>query len=165
MYDLNQRLIAEIVQIPKVELRTEEYLKICTGQKSTESLKLLEYSIKSGKEIFVISDNIQGSQRSMTIGMIDDYASAVREILLNFISQIQLLSPSPNCLKEQIPELEKFLRDIKYLQEDVDMKNIFIGQDQKIFERLKNYPLAFAKCRALLKKKAKSLSKEAPKKS
>ncbi len=165
IYDLNQRLIAEMVQIPKLEIRQEDYLAICAGQKFSESWKLLELSIKEGKSLFVIPKDIQGIQRSMTEGMIDDYVEATREILINFISQIQTISPTPTCLKEEIPELDKLFVEIKYLQEDVDAKVIFQGKDQKIFEKLKNYPLAFEKCRALLKKKVKPASTPAAKKS
>jgi hypothetical protein len=165
VYDLNQRLIAEMIQIPGIEIHHEDYLAICTGEKFSESWKLLELSIVKGKGIFFISNDIQGMQRNITQSMIDDYVEATKEILLAFISQIQTLSPTPTCLKEKIPELDSFFTEIKYLQEDVDMQVIFKGKDHKIFEKLKNYPLAFEKCRALLKKKAKSESKAAPKKS
>jgi hypothetical protein len=165
VYDLNQRLIAEMVQIPKIEIASEDYVAICAGQKFSESWKLLELSLKKGKELFTIPKDVQGMQRSMTHGMIDDYIDAIREILLTFISQIQTISPSPTCLKEEIPELDKFFTEIKYLQEDVDIKVIFQGRDEKIFAKLKNYPLAFEKCRTRLKKKPIPASTEAPKKS
>lgn len=164
VYELNQRLISEMVQIPRIEIRTEDYLAICTGKKFSESWKLLEFSIKKGKELFVLPASITGMQRNMAEGMVEDYVEATREILLNFINQIQMQSPTPTCLKEEIPELDKFFTEIKYLQEDVDLKQVFEGQDQKIFEKLKNYPLAFEKCRAALKKKAKSKSTARPKK-
>jgi hypothetical protein len=104
-------------------------------------------------------------QREMTIGMIEDYVDITKEILLNFISQIQAKAPSASCLKEEIPELDSFFTEIKYLQEDVDMQTLFQGKDLKIFEKLKNYPLAFEKCRARLKKKVSPSSKPARKKS
>jgi hypothetical protein len=165
VYDLNQRLIAEMIQIPNVEISDEDYHAICSGHKFSESWKLLELSITKGKSLFVLPNSLQGMQRSVTQGMIDDYFEITKEILLGFISQIQAISPTPACLKEEIPELDNFFTEIKYLQEDVDMQVIFKGKDKRIFEKLKNYPLAFAKCRALLKKKAKSASKAAPKKS
>ena len=165
VYDLNQRLISEMVQIPGVEVRPVDYQQICTGPQFSQSWKLLEHSIKEGHALFVIPENVQGMQRNMTKGMIDDYVEATREILLNFLSQIQTLSPTPTCLQEEIPELNQFFIEIKYLQEDVDMSTIFKGKDRKIFDKLKNYPLAFEKCRARLKKKPKSGSTAAPKKS
>lgn len=165
VYDLNQRLIAEMVQIPNVEIDSEDYLAICTGENFSQSWKLLEHSLKKGKDLFTISSKVQGMQRNITQGMIEDYLEASREILLNFISQIQAASPTPTCLKENIPELDNFFTEIKYLQEDVDLKDIFKKKDEKIFAKLKNYPLAFEKCRAALKKKLKPVSTEAPKKS
>lgn len=165
VYDLNQRLIAEMIQIPDTEITQEDYLIVCTGQKFSESWKLLEQSIVKGKNLFVIPKHVEGMQRAITQGMIDDYVEATKEILLNFISQIQSQAPTASCLKEEIPELDQFFTEIKYLQEDVDMQVLFKGKDLKIFEKLKNYPLAFEKCRARLKKKAKPSSKEARKKS
>lgn len=164
VYELNQKLISEMVQIPKLQLNNEDYLTICTGEKFSESWKLLELSIKKGKELFVFPASMAGMQKEMAQGMVDDYVESTREILLNFINQIQMISPTPTCLKEQIPELNDFFIEIKYLQEDVDLKQIFEGKDQKIFEKLKNYPLAFEKCRADLKKKARSKSTAEPKK-
>jgi hypothetical protein len=165
IYDLNQRLISELIQIPKVEINPSDYLVICTGEKFSESWNLLELSIKKRKSLFVIPNNITDIQRSMIEGMIEDYIDSSREILLNVISQIQTQAPTPTCLKEEIPELDDFFTEIKYLQEDVDPQIIFSGKDSKIFEKLKNYPLAFEKCRARLKKKLKSKSTERPKKS
>jgi hypothetical protein len=97
-------------------------------------------------------------QRSVTEGMIEDYIEATREILLHLITQIQASAPTPTCLKEQIPVLDTFFTEIKYLQEDVDMATLFKDRDKKIFDKLKNYPLAYEKCRARLKKKEKSES-------
>jgi hypothetical protein len=165
VYELNQRLIAEMIQIPGIEIHQDDYLAVCTGQKFSESWKLLELSIVKGKELFVLPKGLEGMQKSVTMGMIEDYVDITKEMLLEFISKIQTLSPTPTCLKEKIPELDSFFTEIKYLQEDVDMQTIFRGKDKRIFDKLKNYPIAYEKCRALLKKKAKSESKAAPKKS
>jgi hypothetical protein len=164
VYDLNQKLIAELIQIPKIELSNEDYQAICSGRKFSESWKLLELTIRKGKSLFIIPASVTGMQREMTKGMIEDFVDASREILLNFISQIQSLSPNATCLKEEIPELDNFFNEVKYLQEEMDLKVIFNGKDQKIFEKLKNYPLAFEKCRARLKKKARPKSTPAAKK-
>jgi hypothetical protein len=165
VYDLNQRLIAEMVQIPDVEVTPEDNQAICNSKKFSESWKLLELSIIKGKNLFVLPKSVSGIQRSITMSMIDDYVEATREILLTLISQIQASAPSATCLKEEIPMLDTFFTEIKYLQEDVDLKILFKGKDKKIFDKLKNYSSAFEKCRQRLKKKPKSESIEAPKKS
>lgn len=165
IYDLNQRIIGELIQIPRLQINASDFLNICTGEKVSESWKFLELSITKGRNLFVISQDISGIQKSMINGMIDDYLVASREILLNFISQIQTKAPTPVCLKEEIPELDNFFTEIKYLQEDVDAKIIYQGKDLIIFEKLKNYPLAFERCRARLRKKLKSKSTERDKNS
>lgn len=165
VYDLNQRLIAEIVQIPRVEVAPDDLRTICSSGQFSESWKLLELSIKEGKNLFVLPKDVSAMQKSIAVSMIDDYVDATREILLSFIAQIQAASPTPNCLKEEIPQLENFFTEIKYLQEDLDLKTLFKGKDQKIFEKLKAYPQAFDKCRGRIKKKPKSESTDAPKNS
>jgi len=165
LYELNQRLISEMVQIPRIEISKTDFDEICNNKKHSPSWKLLEQSIKKGKELFIYPDTVTGIQRSMAEGMVDDYIEATREILLYFINQVQMLAPTPTCLKEQIPELDNFFVEIKYLQEDVDLQQIFKGKDKKIFDRLTYFPEAFKKCREDLKKKAKSKSTARPKKS
>ncbi len=158
LYDLNQRLIAEMIQIPQADISGDALKQICSKSGLSVSWKLLESSIQKGKGLFTIAAGTPGMQAQMTNGMIEDYIEATKEILLNFISAIQTLSPTPTCLKEEIPELDKFFTDIKYLQEDVDIKTIFQGRDLKIFEKLKGYKAAFKKChdKANVKKKPKS---------
>ncbi|MES2529163.1 MAG: hypothetical protein V4598_18905 [Bdellovibrionota bacterium] len=157
-YDLNQRMTAEMVQIPDVTLNPADHKAVCDLKNFSQSWKLLELSLKKGKSLFVIPASITGLQRSITQGMIDDYSETSREILLNFISQIQALSPTPNCLFEEIPKLNQFFIEIKYLQEDVDIKKIMAGKDEKIFEQFKGFRKAFQRCNARVKKKAKSKS-------
>ena len=108
VYDLNQKLMSELIQIPDVEVNDQDLKTICQDKNFSESWKLLELSIKKGKELFVVSPKLAGMQLQMTNGMIDDYVEATREILLGFISQIQTASPTPTCLKEEVPELNNF---------------------------------------------------------
>lgn len=164
LYDLNQRLIAEILQIPDAQVKTVEYHDICSRKRPSESLHLLQASLHKGADLFEIPGSVTGMQRSITKGMIDDYVEATKEIFLNFLSAIQTNAPTPNCLKEEIPELDSLFSDIKYLQEDVDMKQIIHGRDEKIFEKLLTYSNAYKRCQARLKKKLKPSSTPAAKK-
>jgi len=165
LYDLNQRLISEMIQIPHAEINAAYFSEICGSNSPSPALKLLELSIRQGPDVFAVPAEVTGSQRSMAQGMIDDYVESTKEIFLNFMTQIQTLAPTAACLKEEIPEIDAFFTDIKYLQEDVDMKAIFKGRDTKIFLKLLGYQEAFKKCQARIKKKPKSASKESPKKS
>jgi hypothetical protein len=164
IFDLNQRLISEIIQIPNIDIAPGDLKPICNGKH--ESWNLLHASIMKGKNLFIIPPEVVGMQKEVTLGMIDDYIDATKEIFLGLIAQIQTKAPTPNCLKEEIPDLDAFFTDIKYLQEDVDIQSIFKGRDQKIFDHLKNYRSAFKACKSRIKtkKKPKSPSTSAPKK-
>lgn len=165
IYELNQRLIAEMIQIPHAELDDLAYTEMCKTKNASASLKLLELSIRRGSEIFDMPKSVSGIQRSVAEGMIVDYVEATKDIFLGLMTSIQTLAPSASCIKEEIPEVDSFFSDIKYLQEDVDMKKIFAGRDAKIFRKLLGYKAAFKRCQARIKKKLKSESKAAPKKS
>lgn len=161
-YDLNQRLMAEVIQIPNAAVEPEALKDIC--QRENVAWKLLQLSIVRGKSLFQFPRGLGGMQKQMTMGMIDDYLEVTREILLSYIGQIQAESPTPTCLEEEIPALKPFLIDIKYLQEDVDVKQLFAKRDIKIFDQLKGYKEFFQRCRDRLKKKAKPVSTAEPKK-
>lgn len=163
-YDLNQKLIAEVLQIPNAGIDAGALKSICSA-KGKESWKLLQLSMTMGKKLFVLPSSVEGMQKDMTDGMIDDYIQATREILLSLISQIQAQAPTPECLTQEIPTLGPFFRDLKYLQEEVDTDKLFKGREEKIFEDLRSYPNALKKCQARLKKKLKSRSKAEAKKS
>ena len=163
IFDLNQRLISEILQIPNVDIGAEDINAICDSKH--ESWNLLHASLTKTKKLFIISNAVTGMQKEVTLGMIDDYVDATKEIFLSLIAQIQTKSPTPTCLKEEIPELDAFFIDIKYLQEEIEIQTIFKGRDEKIFEKLKNYRSAFKACKSRIKtkKKAKSPSTSDPK--
>ena len=164
IFDLNKRLISEILQIPNVRVVPDDLKAICDSK--NESWNLLHASMIKTKKLFIIPSEVTGMQKEVTLGMIDDYVDATKEIFLSLIAQIQTKSPTPTCLTEEIPELEAFFTDIKYLQEDIDIQTIFKGRDQKIFDKLKNYRSAFKACksRIKIKKKASSPSTSEPKK-
>lgn len=163
-YDLNQRMMAEIIQIPHATIEPKALKTIC-GASSGESWKLLQLSLIKGKDIFIVPKNITGMQKQMTEGMIDDYIEATREILLNLITQIQALAPTSDCLTTEFPELVHFFTELKYLQEEIDAAKIFKGRDEKIFNDLRSYRKAIKGCQERLNKKLKSESTRAPKKS
>jgi len=161
VYDLNQKLISEIVQIPGVSLRPDVLRDICRPGQFSESWKLLEHTLKEGKAIFLFKNK---SNAELASGMADDYIEASRDILIGFITSIQAEAPSADCLKREIPKLDEFFYKIKALQEDVDMKQIFENYDVRIFEQLKSYPRAFERCQRRLKKNTKSGVVSDPKK-
>ncbi|HLT23130.1 MAG TPA: hypothetical protein VKZ84_06795 [Bacteriovoracaceae bacterium] len=142
LYNLNQKLISELVQIPGVRINQVDYRRIC-GQ-GNESLKLLEQILIQGKSLFINTQ--QGMQKTITQEMIDDFTILSKEIFLNFLAQVQMISPTPHCLNEHIPALPKLMEQIKYLEDEVDIQKIFGKKDLAIFRQLQDYPLYFKAC-------------------
>jgi hypothetical protein len=164
LYELNQRIISEMIQISHVELEPKAFTHVCLSTKPSQSLRLLKLSLAQGKEIFVMASDINGMQKQMTQGMIDDYVELSKEIFMNFMAQVQSFSPTPTCLEDSIPGLKDFLFEFKYLQEDVDVKQIFKGRDLAFFDKLSHYPKMFQACKDRLKKKLKPKSTSSAKK-
>lgn len=142
IFQLNQKLISELVQIPGARINQVDFRRIC-GQ-GNESLKLLEQILIQGKSLFINTQ--QGMRKSITQGMIDDFIVSSKEIFLNFTSSIQMISPTPDCLNKHIPELPKLLEQIKYLEDEISIQQIFGDKDLKIFKKLQDYPLYFKAC-------------------
>ncbi len=152
-YELNQKLIAEIVQIPQLQISAFNLNKICQSSLGP-SWKLLELSLFEGEKLFI--NNETGMQKNINESMIKDYLEASREILLYLISSIQALSKDPNCLTKNFPSLNEFYVDLKYLQEEVSTEKIFEGREKKIFKNLKKYQKTLKKCQAETRKKSNS---------
>lgn len=142
LFQLNQKLISELVQIPGVRINQVDYRRICNQE--NESLKLLEQILVQGKSLFINTQ--QGMRKSITQGMIDDFIIVSKEIFLNFVSAIQMISPTPDCLNKHIPTLPKLLEEIKYLEDEVEIQKIFGKKDLEIFKKLQDYPLYFRAC-------------------
>jgi Mor family transcriptional regulator len=161
-YDLNQKLISEVIQIPKVKIQDSILSSICRSK--SPSWKLMEYSLIQGKALFLtVSDESLDS--SINQSMINDYLDSTREIFIQVINQIQAISPSPDCLEKELPELASFFSDLKYLQEEMSLEKIFNGKIKKILKSLRRYPEAIKNCQERIRKTTKPSSTSDRKKS
>lgn len=143
LFNLNQRLISELVQIPGLRINQFDYRRICNSQ-GNESIRLLEQVLIQGKGLFINTQH--GMQGSITQGMIDEFVIGSKEIFLNFVSQIQMISPTFDCLNKNIPQLPLLLEEIKHLEDEVDIRAIFGKKDLIIFKKIKDYPIYFKSC-------------------
>jgi hypothetical protein len=162
IYELNQRLISELVQIPSVRIDTNDLKHLCDKSSKSPSVKLLSLVLSRGEKLFKIDTDIPESQKLISQSMIKDFVEISREIFLNFVSSIQSVAPTPNCLEQEIPSLKNLYKDLKYLQDEVETKKLFEGKENVIFERLQNYQKSFQRCRERTKKKLNSGSSPAP---
>lgn len=166
VYDLNQRLIGELVMINKIEGQKVLLDRICDKKSYSPSVGLMEAMLlmpynwaAPGKTGTEIQDTIQRE-------LIKDLNAGMPEIFLNFLGQLQAESPTPQCLNEKIPSIKSLNEDVKWLQEEVDLDKITGKRKrlQSIFAGIHQVEKLYAECReAQSKAKSKSTDKPAGK--
>lgn len=154
-YQLNQQLISELVQVQNVDLRPELLKKICSSAVSSPSRMFLYTLLDNGKSIFEFSHGITGFEKSIAESMLEDFVLSSQQIVLGYIATIQQESPTADCLKKNIPELDLLYVDMKYLEEEVETKYLFKkkGLAEKILGKLSDYPAILKKCQPSKDKK------------
>jgi hypothetical protein len=152
--DLNQKLIAEIIQIPQVSIKPEFIESICHS-KYSPSLRLLELSLISEEKLFY-TDGKTDLVNSINQSMISDYIESSREIFIQFIHQVQAIAPTSNCLEDEIPELKEIFTNLKHAQEEIGVKKILNGKINSIFMKLIRFENILKNCQSRLKKTKRS---------
>ena len=157
VYDLNQRLIGELVLINRIDAETSLLKRICT-MKGSPSIGLLEGMLISPKGWSAPASTGNGVEDSIQKGLIDDLNQGLPEILLNFLGQLQAESPNATCLNEKIPGIKSMNEEVKWLQEEVDLTKITNRKErlEKIFAGIHQVDKYFAECRAADQSRAKS---------
>jgi hypothetical protein len=147
-YQLNQQLISELVQVQNVDLAPQFLKQVCGPKVVSPSKKFLYLLLDNGKSIFEFRNGISGLEKSIGDSMLDDFMVASQQLVLGYIATIQQESPTADCLKKNIPQLDLLYVDMKYLEEEIETKYLFKkkGLAEKILNKLANYPALFKKC-------------------
>jgi hypothetical protein len=156
-YDLNQRLISELLQTQGVDGTPMLLTQVC---KKTErsSIHLLEAMLLDPNGWYVIKTGPTGLTREL----MKEMAQAAPEMLLNFLAALQAEAPTPDCLEKHIPSLKKLNEEVKVLQEEMDLSKITNKKSRltKIFAGVQRSDEIFAVC---AKEKSKKTDKAAGK--
>ncbi len=139
-YELNQNLMAELIQVPGLEASSVLLNRICKPS-TMAPLYLLEAIVLDPKDWWVLKSDLEPQRRMIAIELMKEFRQMSPEILLTFLSSLQMIMPTPNCLERHIPGLSKMYHDVKWLQEEVDLKKITLGHKRIIplFAKLQKY--------------------------
>jgi hypothetical protein len=164
LYKLNQAMISEYLQFPEnVSLKKVYFDKVCQNAVKSPSLALLESALRDGKKIFLVIDAKDDQKNLIAKNQIEQFIKKCNEIFLSLLRDVQAGAPNAQCLKKQIPNLDKFLLYYKYLEEDVNQKNIF--EDTQVvvrfFSHLEKIKEIYQKC---LDREGKEIKKSSNKK-
>ena len=159
-YDLNQRLIGELIQTSGVEGRPALLKQVCRNNEKS-SLHLLEAMLLDPKGWYVLKQN-SGTMGELTKELVRELNQTAPELLLNFLAGLQMQSPTPECLEKNIPGISKLNDEVKWLQEEVDLEKITNKRTRlaKIFAGIQKVDSYFEAC---AKEKSKKTAKPAGK--
>jgi len=147
-FQLNQQLISELIQVESIDLSPTYLSLVCNYKENYPSKKLLYLLLDKGNKIFEFKHGLSASDISVGESMLEDFMKDTQGIVMSYIASIQQEAPTADCLKKNIPEMELFYIDMKYLEEEIETKYLFKdkGLAEKILNKLSNYPKLFKKC-------------------
>lgn len=156
-YDLNQRLISELLQTQGVD-GTPALLKQVCKKTERSSIHLLEAMLLDPNGWYMIKTGSTGLTREL----MKEMAQAAPEMLLSFLAALQAEAPTSDCLEKHIPSLRKLNDEVKVLQEEMDLSKITNKKSRltKIFAGVQRSDEIFAVC---AKEKSKNTDKAAGK--
>ncbi len=152
LYHLNQLFLNELMTIGEFKLKDEHIQKICSKKnKFAPSVNFLYFLLVEKKNIFDLSmftgDDLR-SEKGLQLASINNLLERTPHIFIKYLTDLQQLATSFNCLEKEIPELSTFFTQIMYGEEiNLDAAVSDNKKMQKIFDGLINFDLILAKCK------------------
>lgn len=142
-YKLNQIMIEEITSLSDLKVLPSAYKKICMKPGAYPSLVLLEELMNKSSNVFQ-TKNI-GPIEKVTFESLKEKSG---EILIQYLSLVQSMAPSPRCIEENIPGVKNLFARYRYLQDVIDADDLH-GKNQEqeaIFSKLREIDSILVKC-------------------
>jgi hypothetical protein len=157
LYDLNQKLISELVQAQGLDGARATIKAVCS-KGNRGSLQLLEAIMLDPKGWFALSEKSSSLDRELA----REITQSTPEIFLNFLSVLQAEAPTPDCMNKHIPAIAQLNDEVRFLQEEVDLTKITNKKARlsKIFAGIQRIDEIFEVC---AKEKSKNTDKGAGK--
>ena len=146
IYKLNQWFINQFARIANTNIKQTYLKKICVENNNFISLDLLELILIEGKNIF--PNKISSSTYTITNLELESILDKAPHLFFNFITDIQSLAPTSNCMEKHIPEIKYFSERFLYLEEEIDTKNVLKNKTmlKNAFKKLKKSDAILKKC-------------------
>ncbi len=160
-YELNQKLIGELIQAHGVDGNASLLKQLCS-QNPKSAIHLLEAMLLDRQHWYIIHPSGNNMQDSINRELIRELAQGAPELLLGFLSSLQAEAPTADCLEKHIPGISRLYNEVKWLQEEVDLRKITTKKSRllKIFAGIQRSEEFFQLCAI---EKSKKTSKGAGK--
>ncbi|MDD0853511.1 hypothetical protein HBN50_10395 [Halobacteriovorax sp. GB3] len=158
LYRLNQTLINGVSSLGSMPLKKDFYQRIC-GENITNSpsLNFLQIGLIYGKRMYPTLSEEASSQERFQYSEMQRVMDGLTKTFFNYVSQVQALSPSAKCLKEEIPELDELYLRFRYLSSEISPDWAYKERKSltRIFNSLNNLENIFKSCKERDNKKNK----------
>lgn len=161
LYDLNQKMIAELVQLSGVDGTPLLVKEVCRSQ-GKGALYLLEAILLDANQWYLIRPQTSALGGALSAELVKELNSSGPELLLSFLGALQMESPTPDCLEKNIPGVSQLYFEVKWLQEEIDLQKIAGKKKRlaKIFGGIHRAEAYFAAC---AREKSKKMERPAGK--
>jgi len=161
LYELNQRMIAELVQLSGIDGNELLINQVCRSQREG-ALYLLEAILLDTRDWYIIRPQASSLGTSLSQELVKELNLSGPELLLSFLGQLQMESPTPDCLEKNIPGVSQLYLEVKWRQEEIDIQKIAGKKSRlaKIFAGIHRSGYYFEAC---AKEKSKKTEKAAAK--
>lgn len=153
VYYLNQTLVNHIATIPNLEVSAKTVKIVCHHPDYGPSLSLIHLMLLGGRHIFNIKKDSVG--HGLAVGQLQALIEKAPHIMFNYLNKIQAIMPTAHCLTKEIPEVQFFYDRYKYLEGDLNGKQLIKDKVRlnRIFKKINHIHLMINHCKSRANKK------------
>jgi hypothetical protein len=152
-YRLNQQFLNELSSLQEVQLHERYFESVCKNGQFAPSVNLLRALLVYGTGIFTnrgLPDETQ-SFKEMRLSGLRTLEQESPHLFFNYLAQKQVQISYPHCFRDKLPELQEFIDNYLYLEEDLEYTQLIADKDKirKIFDHLRNFDLIRRECQSI----------------
>lgn len=148
-YFLNQEILLLLAGSDELVLKPEFLPTICQDKNIGPSARFLEILLEQKFNIFTLDLSKLGKPMHITQHVVlNELIDRAPTLLTNYLSYLQGSVADPYCFLHYFPELATFQERIKYLEEDLDNRELLSNTEvvRKIFNKLRTIDKIRQKC-------------------
>jgi hypothetical protein len=149
-FHLNQLFINEISALQEVQLTRRHHQAICHDLTFSPSVNLMRALLIYGARIFDTSQVPDESEsfREMRLANLRMLTEELPHIFFRYLAQKQALIPYAHCFRDKVPELQTFIENYLYIEEEVPVEQLLRDKEKlsRIFDHIKNFETLRQQC-------------------
>lgn len=158
-YVLNQVFLNKLSS-NSIAIKKKYADQICNAKSGRPSLIMLKILLLKQRDLFdikVSKDRIDGLE-NFKISQADEFVAQAADVFFEYISGVQSMAPTADCLERTIPKMKGLFKRYRYLEEEVAAVDLLKDKQEilDIFKGLENIDNLFSICEREKNKKKKN---------